>query len=78
MRLTKRTFEREVEQALKASFVRKEKKYSWSEAKNRRGDRFQKSESFDEKKHQKGKEKSDKKKVQCYCCKQFGHFARDS
>src|ERR1043165_82227 len=70
LRLTGRTFEREVEQALKASFVKKDQKPSWSEAKNRRGDRFQKSKSSDEKKHHKGKEKSDKKKVQCYCCKQ--------
>src|ERR1051325_10422523 len=76
LRLIERTSERKVEQALKASFVKKDQKHSWSEAKNRRGDRFQKSETStsDEKKHQKRKEK---KKVQCYCCKQFGHFARD-
>src|SRR3954469_13204194 len=75
LRLTERTSEREVEQALKASFVKKDQKHSWSESKNRHGDRFQKEASTsDEKKYQKGKEK---KKVQCYCCKQFGHFARD-
>src|SRR3954470_3270621 len=34
-RLTERTFEREVEQALKASFVKKDQKQSWLEAKNR-------------------------------------------
>src|SRR3954471_3385560 len=68
LRLTERTSEREVEQALKASFVKKDQKH-------RRGDRFQKEASTsDEKRYQKGK---DKKKVQCYCCKQFGHFARD-
>src|ERR1051325_10733610 len=77
LRLTERTSEREVKQALKAYFVKKDQKHSWSEAKNRRGDRFQKSESSDEKKHHKGKEKYDKKKVQCYCCKQFDHFAKD-
>jgi transposase InsO family protein len=70
LRLAERTSEREVEQALKAFFVKKDQKHS-----NRRGDRFQKEASTsDEKKYHKGKEK---KKVQCYCCKQFGHFARD-
>jgi hypothetical protein len=70
--MTERASERKVEQTLKASFVKKDQKH-------RRGDRFQKSETStsDEKKHQKGNEKYDKKKVQCYCCKQFGHFARD-
>ncbi|KAK2378279.1 hypothetical protein QL285_078848 [Trifolium repens] len=71
LRLTERTSEREVEQALKASFVKKQ---------NRRGDRFQKMETStsDEKKYQRGKEKYDQKKnVQCYCCKNFGHYAND-
>src|ERR1044072_6127155 len=64
--LTERTSEREVEQALKASFIKKDQKHSWSEANNRCGDRFQKSEisTSDEKKYHKGKEKSDKTKVQ--------------
>src|SRR3954465_3076079 len=58
LRLTERTSEREVEQALKASFVKKDQKHSWSESKNRRGDRFQKEASTsDEKKYHKGKEK---------------------
>ena len=76
LRLTERTSKREVEQTLKAYVVKTDQKHSWSEAKNRRDDRFQKSETStsDENKHQKGKEK---KKVQCYCCKQFDHFARD-
>src|ERR1044072_3734826 len=58
LRLTERTSEREVKQAIKASFVKKDQKNFWVEAKNRRGDRFQKSENStsDEKKHQKGKE----------------------
>ncbi|KAK2403434.1 hypothetical protein QL285_052871 [Trifolium repens] len=71
LRLTERTSEREVEQALKASFVKKQ---------NRRGDRFQKMETStsDEKKYQREKEKYDQKKnVQCYCCKNFGHYAND-
>src|ERR1051325_8634738 len=69
LRFTDRTSEREVEQALKASFVKKDQKQ------NRRSDKFQKSEAFySDEKHQKGNER---RKVQCYCCKQFGHFARD-
>ncbi|KAK2364715.1 hypothetical protein QL285_089556 [Trifolium repens] len=71
LRLTERTSEKEVEEALKASFVKKQ---------NRRGDRFQKMETStsDEKKYQRGKEKYDQKKnVQCYCCKNFGHYAND-
>lgn len=73
LRLIERTSEREVEQALKASFVKKDQKQ------NRHGGSFQKSETSisDEKKYHKGKEKFDKKKVQRYCCKQFGHFAKD-
>ncbi|KAK2383862.1 hypothetical protein QL285_071274 [Trifolium repens] len=72
LRMTERTSEREVEQALKASFVKKDQKQ------NRRG-KAQMSESFysDEKKYQKRKEKSDKKNVQCYCCENFGHYAND-
>ena len=69
LRLIERTSEREVEQDLKASFVKKDQKQ------NRRGDRYQKPEaSNSDEKYQKGK---DRRKVQCYCCKQFGHFARD-
>ncbi|KAK2369275.1 hypothetical protein QL285_082421 [Trifolium repens] len=72
LRMTERTSEREAEQALKASFVKKDQKQ------NRHG-RAQMSEAFysDEKKYQKKKEKSDKKNVQCYCCKNFGHYAND-
>ncbi|KAK2363545.1 hypothetical protein QL285_088517 [Trifolium repens] len=72
LRMTERTSEREAEQALKASFVKKDQKQ------NRHG-RAQMSESFysDRKKYQKRKEKSDKKNVQCYCCKNFGHYAND-
>ncbi|KAK2391014.1 peroxidase P7 [Trifolium repens] len=72
LRMTERTSEREAEQALKASFVKKDQKQ------NRHG-RAQMSEAFysDEKKYQKRKEKSDKKNVQCYCCKNFGHYAND-
>ncbi|XP_050918745.1 uncharacterized protein LOC127136196 [Lathyrus oleraceus] len=75
LRLTERTSEREVEQTLKASFVKKDQKQSWSEAKKRHG-RSQKSETSTSG-SQKGKEKYDKRKVQCYCCKKFGHFAAD-
>ncbi|KAK2354017.1 hypothetical protein QL285_091585 [Trifolium repens] len=72
LRMTERTSEREAEQALKASFVKKDQKQ------NRHG-RAQMSEAFysDMKKYQKRKEKSDKKNVQCYCCKNFGHYAND-
>ncbi|XP_058756745.1 uncharacterized protein LOC131629958 [Vicia villosa] len=72
LRLTERTSEREVEQALKASFVKKDQKL-------KKHGRSQKSEVFysDEEKHQKGKEKYDKRMVQCYCCNRFGHFAKD-
>ena len=60
MRLAERNSEREVEQALKASFVKKDQKHSWSEAKKKHG-RSQKSETstFDEKKYHKGWEKFD-------------------
>ncbi|KAK2383975.1 hypothetical protein QL285_071375 [Trifolium repens] len=72
LRMTERTSEREAEQALKASFVKKDQKQ------NKHG-RAQMSEAFysDEKKYQKRKEKSDKKNVQCYCCKNSGHYAND-
>ncbi|XP_050890894.1 uncharacterized protein LOC127096355 [Lathyrus oleraceus] len=78
LRLTERASEREVEQALKASFVKKVQKQSWSEAKKIH-DRYQELEASnsDEKKHQKGREKLDKRMVQCYCCNRFGHFAKD-
>ncbi|KAK2398886.1 hypothetical protein QL285_048781 [Trifolium repens] len=72
LRMTERTSEREAEQALKASFAKKDQKQ------NRHG-RAQMSEALysDKKKYQKRKEKSDKKNVQCYCCKNFGHYAND-
>ncbi|KAK2359551.1 hypothetical protein QL285_084913 [Trifolium repens] len=72
LRMTERTSEREAEQALKASFVKKDQKQ------NKHGT-AQMSEAFysDKKKYQKRKEKSDKKNVQCYCCKNFGHYAND-
>ncbi|KAK2391241.1 hypothetical protein QL285_064719 [Trifolium repens] len=72
LRMTERTSEREAKQALKASFVKKDQKQ------NKHG-RAQMSEAFysDKKKYQKRKEKSDKKNVQCYCCKNFGHYAND-
>ncbi|XP_058776869.1 uncharacterized protein LOC131651219 [Vicia villosa] len=72
LRLTERTSEREVEHALKASFVKKDQKL-------KKHGRSQKSEVFyfDEEKHQKVKEKYDKRMVQCYCCNRFGPFAKD-
>src|ERR1051325_12106409 len=71
LRLTERTSEREVVHTLKASFVKKDQKL-------KKHGRSQKSEAFySDEKHQKGKEKYDKIMVQCYYCKQFGHFARD-
>ena len=41
--MIERTSEREVEQAMKASSVKKSHKQSWSEAKKRDGSGFQKS-----------------------------------
>ncbi|KAK2431500.1 hypothetical protein QL285_029719 [Trifolium repens] len=79
LRLTERTSEREVEQqALKADSGKNHQKKSWSEAK-RRSDGVQKPETSnsDKQKYQKGKERFDKKKIQCYCCQKFGHFAAD-
>ena len=79
LRLTERNSEREVEQqALKAASGKKHQKQSWSEAK-RRSDGVQKPETStsDKQKYQKGKERFDKKKIQCYCCQKFGHFAAD-
>ena len=61
-RLTERTYERDVEQALKASFGKNSQKQSWSEAKKRHGGHFH---------------KFGKKKVQSQCCKNFGHFIVD-
>jgi hypothetical protein len=77
--LTERNSEREVEQqALKADSGKNYQKKSWSEAK-RRSDGVQKPETSnsDKQKYQKGKEKFDKKKIQCYCCQKFGHFASE-
>lgn len=78
LRLTERTSEREVEYALKAYSVKKDQKQSWLEAKKRHG-RSQESEAFnfDEKKHQKRREKLDKRMFQCYYCNRFGHFDKD-
>ena len=79
LRLTERNSEREVEQqALKADSGKNYQKKSWSEAK-RRSDGVQKPETSnsDKQKYQKGKEKFDKKKIQCYCCQKFGHFASE-
>lgn len=77
--LTERTSEREVEQALKVSSGKKNQKQSWYEANKRHVGGYHKEEvsNSDENKHQKRKEKFDKKKAQCYCCKKFGHFAAD-
>ncbi|KAK2458032.1 hypothetical protein QL285_005238 [Trifolium repens] len=79
LRLTERNSEREVEQqALKADSGKNHQKKSWSEAK-RRSDGVQKpgTSNSDKQKYQKGKERFDKKKIQCYCCQKFGHFAAD-
>lgn len=63
--MNERNYEREVKQDLKASYGKKNQKQSWSEAKNRHGSGYQKLEASnsDYKKHQKGKNKFDKKKV---------------
>ncbi|XP_050898000.1 uncharacterized protein LOC127104903 [Lathyrus oleraceus] len=80
LRLTERNSEMEVEhQALKAASSKKYHKQSWSRAR-KRSDGVQKSKTLTfkrEKNAQKRKEKYDKKKVLCYCCKKFGHFAVD-
>ncbi|KAK2405626.1 hypothetical protein QL285_054842 [Trifolium repens] len=79
LRLTERNSEREVEQqALKADSGKNYQKKSWSETK-RRSDGVQKLETStsDKQKYQKGKERFDKKKIQCYCCQKFGHFASE-
>ncbi|KAK2376280.1 hypothetical protein QL285_077088 [Trifolium repens] len=79
LRLIERNSEREVEQqALKADSGKNYQKKSWSEAK-RRSDGVQKPETStsDKQKYQKGNERFDKKKIQCYCCQKFGHFAAD-
>ncbi|XP_050920354.1 uncharacterized protein LOC127137988 [Lathyrus oleraceus] len=79
LRLTERTSEREVGQALKESSGNKSQKWSLLEDKKRHSGGLQKSKASnsDEKKHRKGKEMFDKKKVQCYCCKNFGHYPAD-
>ena len=52
LRLTERTSEREAEQALKPSFVKKDTKQSWSKAKKRHGmSQESKASKSDEKKH---------------------------
>ncbi|KAK2372692.1 putative mitochondrial protein [Trifolium repens] len=79
LRLTERNSEREVEQqALKADSGKNYQKKSWSETK-RRSNGVQKLETStsDKQKYQKGKERFDKKKIQCYCCQKFGHFASE-
>lgn len=85
--LSERNFEKELEQALKAktlkeSFVKNNQKQVWLENKKKYGDGAQNSELFnsEEKKHmnvQKGKEKFDKRKIQCYSCNKFGYFNTD-
>ncbi|KAK2372329.1 hypothetical protein QL285_073474 [Trifolium repens] len=79
LRLTERNSKREVEQqALKADSGKNYQKKSWSEAK-KRSDGVQKPETStsDKQKYQKGKERFDKKKIQCYRCQKFGHFASE-
>lgn len=64
------------QQTLKAASGKKYQKQSWSEAR-KRYDGVQKLEtptSEWQKSTKKGKEKYDKRKVQCYYCKKFGHF----
>ncbi|XP_058762379.1 uncharacterized protein LOC131635757 [Vicia villosa] len=70
--MTKRTSEREVEQPMKASSVKKDQK-------QKRHGRSQKSEVcyYNKEKYQKGKEKYDNIMVQCYYCNKFGHFSKD-
>ena len=78
LRLTERTSEREVEQqALKATSDRRYQKQSEARRRSDGGQKSESSTSDRQKNAQKGKEKYDKKKIQCYCCKKFGHFARD-
>ena len=80
LHLTERKYEMGVEQqALKAAFSKKYQKQPWSEAK-KRFDGVQKSKtstSERQKSSQKGKEKYDSRKVQCYYCKKFDHFTAD-
>ena len=68
------------QQALKATSGKKYQKQTWLEAKNKtNGGQRSEASNYDRKKNvQKGKEKYDKKNVQCYCCKNFGHYAKDS
>ncbi|XP_050900724.1 uncharacterized protein LOC127107480 [Lathyrus oleraceus] len=79
LHLTERNSEREVKQALKASFGKKNQKQCWPEAKKRQRGGYQKLEASnsDKKKHHKESERFDKKKVKCYYCKKFDHFAVD-
>lgn len=68
-------------QTLKAYFVNNNHKRKWIENKKKYGSVVKNSElSNSDKKQQNvqnGKEKFDKKKVQCYSCNMFGHFAAD-
>ncbi|XP_058750702.1 uncharacterized protein LOC131623675 [Vicia villosa] len=76
--LVERTFKREVGQALKASSCKKIQDPSSLEAKKRHGgSQMLEASNSNEKKHQKGREKLDKKKIQCYCCNNFGHYASE-
>ncbi|XP_050902017.1 uncharacterized protein LOC127109618 [Lathyrus oleraceus] len=86
LHLTERKFEQELEQALKAQTLKassgkKNQKQEWIEERNNYGGGVKKLElSSSDKKHhnvQKGNEKFDKRKVQCYNCNKFGHFAVD-
>lgn len=83
--LTERNSERELKQALKAqtlksSFGKKNQKQAWLKNNKKYGGGVQKSRlsNSEEKKHKnvrKGKEKFDKRNIQCYSCNKFGHFA---
>ncbi|XP_058751194.1 uncharacterized protein LOC131624261 [Vicia villosa] len=78
LRLIERTSMREVKQALKAYFVKKDQKLSWSEAKKRHvGSQKSEASYSDRKKHQKGNEKLDKRMVRYNCCNRFVQFAKD-
>ncbi|XP_050896012.1 uncharacterized protein LOC127102710 [Lathyrus oleraceus] len=74
----------EIEQSKDLSTMRVEELQSSLEAQElrliERNSEIEKSETSTSEKQktaQKGKEKYDKRKVQCYCCKKFGHFDAD-